>query len=67
MIEQGSANWNYPPGVTDEDIDRAWGEEQEFFSDDVTEHEIDKAMELEGLRKLAEYEAKDYPSLEDYD
>jgi hypothetical protein len=48
---------NYPPGMSDKDIDRAWGEEQEFLSSQEIEHEIDRIMELEGLRRIDECEA----------
>lgn len=52
---------NYPPGISDEDVDRAWGEEQEFLAEKEIEHQIDRAMELESLRKLDEYEVYGFP------
>lgn len=57
---------NYPPGISDEDIDRAWGEEQEFLSEKHIEHEIDRRMELESLRKLDEKESTSRDTYEAY-
>lgn len=30
-MKRNTPNFNYPPGITDDDIDRAWGEDRYHF------------------------------------
>lgn len=51
-MPSNNPRWNYPPGVTDFDIDRAAGESHYHKSDKQIEDEIDARFELRNNPEL---------------
>lgn len=61
-MRTNSPNNNYPPGVTDDDIDRAWGEDPFALTDEQIrkiERQIEIDLEHEAIENLKDFDNMD--------